>query len=127
MAYTSLVQFTIIITCTVTFFFLREKLGFDLRASYMLAGALPLEPLHQPFFVMGFFQIGLPKLLAQGLALNCDPTDLCLLSSWGCRHEPLALLGLGLNISTVESVSFRYLENSKVQRRLETTGREKCK
>jgi hypothetical protein len=23
-----------------------------------------------------------------GLALNCDPSDFCLLSSWDYRHEP---------------------------------------
>jgi hypothetical protein len=28
-----------------------------------------------------------------GMALNCNPPDLCLLSSWGYRHKPLCLAG----------------------------------
>jgi hypothetical protein len=41
---------------------------------------LHLELLHQPFFVMGFFEIGSLELFAQ-LSSNQDPPDLCLLSS----------------------------------------------
>jgi hypothetical protein len=54
-----------------TFFF--AVLELELRALY-------LEPFHQPFFVKGFFEIRLMHYLA-GLASNCDPPDLCLLSS----------------------------------------------
>jgi hypothetical protein len=43
--------------------------------SRLQAGALPLEPLHQPFSVLGLMNY-LP-----GLALNHDPPDLCLPSS----------------------------------------------
>jgi hypothetical protein len=54
---------------------------FELRASCLLsrAGALSLEPLHQPFFVLSIFEIGshfLPRL-----ASTHDPPDLYLLSS----------------------------------------------
>jgi hypothetical protein len=31
--------------------------------------------------MMGFFEIEFHKLFAQGLASNCDPSDLCLLNS----------------------------------------------
>jgi hypothetical protein len=50
---------------------------------------LHLEPLHQPFFVMGIFKIG-----SRRLASNLDPPDLCLLSSRDYRREPprLALI-----------------------------------
>jgi hypothetical protein len=48
-------------------------LGLELGA-YMY-----LKPFHQPFFVMGFFKIGSHTLPT--LASNCDPSDLCLLSS----------------------------------------------
>jgi hypothetical protein len=33
--------------------------GIEFRASDLLGGALPLELLHQPFFVLGIFEIGL--------------------------------------------------------------------
>jgi hypothetical protein len=55
------------------FFFFFSVLGFELRA-YTLSHST------RPFFVMGFFEIGSSELLP-GLALNCDPPDLCLLSS----------------------------------------------
>jgi hypothetical protein len=50
-------------------------LGFELRASRLLG----LDPLLQPCFVMGFFEVGSCELFAQG----------CLLSSWDYRREPL--------------------------------------
>jgi hypothetical protein len=40
----------------------------------------------QPFFVMGFFEIGSENYLSR-LALNHDSPDLCLSSSWDYRHE----------------------------------------
>jgi hypothetical protein len=54
--------------------------GLELRAH--------LVPLHQPFFffVIGFFKTGSLNYLPL-LALNCDPSDLCLLSSWDYRRE----------------------------------------
>jgi hypothetical protein len=52
------------------------------------AGAQPLEPLHQPFLVTGFFEIGSLNYFP-GLALNRDPPDLCLLSSWDYRRGSL--------------------------------------
>jgi hypothetical protein len=51
---------------------------------------LPLEPLHQPFFLMDFFEIGSLGTICLGLALNCDPPDLCLLCSYVYRCEPPA-------------------------------------
>jgi hypothetical protein len=36
---------------------------------------------------LGIFEIGSCKLFAPGLALNCDPPDLCLLSSWDYRRD----------------------------------------
>jgi hypothetical protein len=42
---------------------------------------LHLEPLHQPFFVKGFFEIGSCGAICLELASNPDHTDLCLLSS----------------------------------------------
>jgi hypothetical protein len=51
-------------------------LGFEL--------GLQLELLHQHFFVMGVFMNYLPRL-----ASNLDSPDLCFLSSWDYRQEPL--------------------------------------
>jgi hypothetical protein len=42
-----------------------------------------------PYFVMGYFKIGFPKLFSLGLASNCNPSDFCLLNSYYYRHEPL--------------------------------------
>jgi hypothetical protein len=39
-------------------------LGFELGASHLLDRHSTLEPLHQPFFVMDFFQIGSGELFA---------------------------------------------------------------
>jgi hypothetical protein len=47
-------------------------LGFEL--------GLHLEPLHGPFFVIGYFGIGFLKLFAQAV-FDLDPPDLCFLSS----------------------------------------------
>jgi hypothetical protein len=53
-----------------------------------LISGLHLEPLHQPnFWWWGFLRQGLMNYLP-GLALNCDPPDLCLLSRWDNRCEP---------------------------------------
>jgi hypothetical protein len=41
---------------------------------------LHFEPLHQPFFVVGFFQEGSHKLFAQA-GFEHDPPDLCFLNS----------------------------------------------
>jgi hypothetical protein len=40
-------------------------LGFELRASHLLASCLPLEPLHQSFYVLIIFEIGSRELFAQ--------------------------------------------------------------
>jgi hypothetical protein len=42
----------------------------------MLAGALLLEPLYQPCFVLGFFEMGLMRHLPR-LASNNSPPHLC--------------------------------------------------
>jgi hypothetical protein len=65
---------TVLITALVVYIF-------ELRA-YTLSYST------SPFFVLGFFKIGAHELFA-GLALNHDPPDLCLLSSWDYRHKPL--------------------------------------
>jgi hypothetical protein len=40
-----------------------------------------------PIFVMGIFKIGYMSYLPK-LALNHNPPDLCLLSSWDYRRDP---------------------------------------
>jgi hypothetical protein len=50
-----------------------------LRASCLLDRALPFEPLHQSFFVLGIFKIGSLELF--GVVLNFNPYDRCLSSS----------------------------------------------
>jgi hypothetical protein len=42
---------------------------------------LHLEPLHQPFFVLGIFKTGSQGINCPGLASNCEPPYPCLLSS----------------------------------------------
>jgi hypothetical protein len=49
-----------------------------------------LEPLHQPFFVLGIFEIGSHWTICPRLASNHNPPDLCLLSSYAYRRDPLA-------------------------------------
>jgi hypothetical protein len=68
-----------VLSGTVLSIFL-SALGFELRTSQLPRVLLLFELLHQPFFVMGFFEIGLENYLPR-LASNCDPPDLCLLSS----------------------------------------------
>jgi hypothetical protein len=60
-------------------FFVFAVLGFELRA-YTLRHSTSLF-----VYVMGFFKVGSCELFAQ-LALNHDPPDLCLLSSWDYRY-----------------------------------------
>jgi hypothetical protein len=54
---------------------------------------------------MGIFEIGSLNYLP-GLASNCDPPDLCLLSSWDYRHEPLAPSSSSLFLN--EYINFKY-------------------
>jgi hypothetical protein len=56
-------------------------LGLELRA-------FTLSHSTSPTFVKGFSRQGLVNYLP-GLALNHDPPDLCVLSSWDYRREPL--------------------------------------
>jgi hypothetical protein len=45
-------------------------LAFELRASCLFVGVLPLESLHQPFFVLNIYEIASHELFAQaGLEL----------------------------------------------------------
>jgi hypothetical protein len=39
-------------------------LGFELRASHLLGSCSILEPFHQPFFLLGVFEIGPLELFA---------------------------------------------------------------
>jgi hypothetical protein len=70
--YAKMLYFFFLCVCVV--------LGFELRP-YTLSHST------SPFFVKGFLRSGLANYLP-GLALNLDPPDLCLLSSWDYRHEP---------------------------------------
>jgi hypothetical protein len=45
-------------------FFFLMVLGFELGALCLLTNTLPLEPPHQPFFVLDIFKIGLQELFA---------------------------------------------------------------
>jgi hypothetical protein len=65
-----------------TFFFFLVVLGLELRT-------FTLSHSTSPIFVKGFSRQGLANYLLR-LASNCDPPDLCLLSSWDYRHEPPA-------------------------------------
>jgi hypothetical protein len=53
---------------------LQAVLGFELRAYTLSYSA-------SPFLVMVFFEIGSHELFCPGLASNCDPPDLYLLTS----------------------------------------------
>jgi hypothetical protein len=50
--------------------------------------ALYHEPLQEPFSVLGIFEMGLTNYLP-GLASNCDPPNLCFLSSLNYSGKPL--------------------------------------
>jgi hypothetical protein len=49
---------------------------------------LHLEPIHQPIFLWRVFHDRVSQNYLPRLASNCDPPDLCLLSSWDYRSEP---------------------------------------
>jgi hypothetical protein len=66
---------------------------------------LPLETFHQPFFVIFFFQNRVLWTILPRLPSNCDPPDLCLLSSWDYRHESLAPGPIPL-LMTIQSCLF---------------------
>jgi hypothetical protein len=51
---------------------------------------LHLEPLHQTFFIKGFFWDRVSWNYLPGLASDHDPSNLCFLSSYDYRHEPPA-------------------------------------
>jgi hypothetical protein len=55
-------------------------LGFELRASCLVVRKSITALLHQPFFVLCIFEIGLSNYLS-GLASSLDPPDFYLLSS----------------------------------------------
>jgi hypothetical protein len=69
-------------TKTFLLSFFLAALGLELRT-------YPLSYSASPFFVMGYSR-EVSQTICPGLALNCDPPDLCFLSSWDYKREPLA-------------------------------------
>jgi hypothetical protein len=51
-----------------------------------LLGTLTVQPMCLPCFYIGCFRDRVSVNYLPGLASNCDPPDLCLLSSWDYRH-----------------------------------------
>jgi hypothetical protein len=82
-------------------------LGFELRTSYLLTGALTAWGTLTVLFCDGFFlSWGLVNCLLGGL--YCDPPDLCLLSSWDYRCEPsvpssLLYSDININITDIQA------------------------
>jgi hypothetical protein len=68
------------ILCVLFYLFCFMALWRELRV-YILSQAT------SPFFCDG---LGLNRTILQGLVSNCDPPDLCLLSSYNYKHEPPA-------------------------------------
>jgi hypothetical protein len=77
--------------CSGLLFFFLSVLGLELRGSCLLGFArqarFHFELLHQLCFLLGFFEI-VSCTICLRLASNCDPSDLCLLSSKDYRSEP---------------------------------------
>jgi hypothetical protein len=66
------------------FFLVLVVLGLELRAFTSSHSTSP-----SPFSCDEFFQDKVLQTILPGLASNHDPPDLCLLSSWDYRCEPL--------------------------------------
>jgi hypothetical protein len=63
------------------FYLFWQYWGLDSGFHTCLGGTLPLEPFHEPFFVLGIFQNRVSQTICPGLALNHKPPDLYLPSS----------------------------------------------
>jgi hypothetical protein len=55
--------------------------GLNLGPQHLLGRCSTAWATPPALFVMGFFEKESHELICSGLALNCDPPDLCLLSS----------------------------------------------
>jgi hypothetical protein len=91
---------------------------------------------HSVIFCEGFFSIGSSRTICLGLALNRHLPDLCLLSSWDYRREPMGrahhasdlacgisrVLGLG----SKAPISFPRFQGGSEQRATETKWRQTC-
>jgi hypothetical protein len=68
----------LLIACTSSFFVV---VRFELRASCLLGRYSPTSATPPSLFCDGFFQDRVWRAIYPGLASNCNPPDLCLLSS----------------------------------------------
>jgi hypothetical protein len=63
------------------FFFILVVWGFELRASYFLGMSSTTLATLPALFYVGYFQDRVSQNYLPRLTLNCDPTNLCLLTT----------------------------------------------